>query len=94
MPEATYLDDAARELAQQIEAELKADKDRDRLKKERKAAKMTEDTKLALAKEANKKVELDIRRIEALNKKLELEQNKKEAKALNIVAGVLKKENN
>ena len=55
LPEASYLQDAAKELTTQIEAELLAERDRHRRKKERKAAKMTEDTKLALAKESTKK---------------------------------------
>jgi len=80
LSDATFLDEAAKDLAKQIAEEIQAGKDRDRLKKERKAAKMTEDTKLALAKEANKKVELETRRLEALNKKLELELTKKEAR--------------
>jgi hypothetical protein len=92
LPEATYLEEAARELAQQIEAELRADKDRDRLKKERKAAKMTEDTKLALAKEANKRIELETRRLEASNKRTELEHIKRENKTVNILAANLTKE--
>ena len=91
LPDAPYLDDAAKELADQIIAELHADKERARLKKERKATKMTEDTKIALAKEANKKVELDIRKIEANNKRIELEQSRKEAKALSILANGYKK---
>ena len=92
-PDATYLDDAAKELALQIQAEIAADKDRARIKKERKSAKMTEDTKLALAKEATKKLELEIRRTEANNKREELAQNRKENKALNLVVGAMKKEN-
>lgn len=91
LPEASYLQDAAKELTTQIEAELLAERDRHRRKKERKAAKMTEDTKLALAKESTKKIELEIRKLEALNKKAELERDKKEAKALTILAGAYKK---
>lgn len=91
LPEATYLDDAAKELALQIVAEIQATKDRDRLKKERKAAKMTEDSKIALAKEANKKIELDIRKIEANNKREELKQLKQENKAVNILASTITK---
>lgn len=93
LPEAPYLDDAAKELALQIAEEIQAVKDRDRLKKERKAAKMTEDTKLGLAKEATKKAELDIRRLEAQNKRAELDQARKEAKAMNALATAMKKEN-
>jgi len=92
-PDATYLDDAAKELALQIQAEIAADKDRARIKKERKSAKMTEDTKLALAKEATKKLELEIRRIEAVNKRTELEQIKRDNKTVNILAATMKKEN-
>ena len=85
LPEAPYLEDAAKELAQQIAAEIQANKDRARAKRERKAAKMTEDTKLALAKEATKKLELELRKLEANNKKEELAQNRKEGKALKLV---------
>lgn len=85
LPEALYLEIAAKELANQIAAELQADKDRARAKKERKAAKMTEDTKLALAKEATKKLELEIRKTEANNKREELAQNRKESKAMKLV---------
>jgi len=92
LPEATYLEEAAKELAQQIEAELKADKERERLKKERKAAKMTEDTKLALAKEANRRIELETRRLEAANKRTELEQIKKDNSTVSILAATLQKE--
>jgi hypothetical protein len=92
LPEATYLDDAAKELAAQIEAEIKADKERDRLKKERKAAKMTEDTKIALAREHNRKLELDIRRLEAANRRTELEQLKQENKTVKILAETFTKE--
>lgn len=92
LPEATYLEEAARELATQIEEELKADKERARLKKERKAAKMTEDSKIALARESNKKAELDLRKLEAINRRTELNQTKQENKAVNILAATLKKE--
>jgi hypothetical protein len=85
LSEAPYLEDAAKELAQQIAAEIQSDKDRARAKRERKAAKMTEDTKLALAKEATKKLELEIRKTEANNKREELAQNRKEGKALKLV---------
>lgn len=91
LPEATYLDEAAKELAKQIEAEIQDSKERAKLKKERKAAKMTEDSKIALAKEANRKVELEIRKAEAINRRMELEQNKKEAKAMNVLANAIKK---
>lgn len=91
LPEAPYLEEAAKELAAQIASELQEAKDRERLKKERKAAKMTEDTKIALAREANKKAELDIRRLEALNRKVELEQSRKEAKTLSTVVNAFAK---
>jgi len=92
--EATFLDEAARELATQIAAELQDTKDRARIKKERKAAKMTEDTKLALAKEATKKLELEIRRTEANNKREELAQSKQENKAVSVLSKAFTKENN
>ncbi len=92
--DATYLDDAAKELALQIQAEIAADKDRARIKKERKAARMTEDTKLALAKEATKKLELEIRKLEATNKREELAQSRKEDKAVKLITTALKKESN
>lgn len=92
LSEATYLEEAAKELAQQIEAEIKAEKENARLKKERKAAKMTEDTKIALAKEQNRKIELEIRRLEAANRRSELEQTRQEAKAVSILANAYKKE--
>lgn len=84
LPEATYLEDAAKELALQIEAEIRADKDRARLKKERKAARMTEDTKIALAKESTKRLELEIRKAEASNKRAELEQERRDTRQLRL----------
>ena len=93
LPEATYLEEAAKELSEQIMAELREVKDRQIRNKERKAAKMTEDTKLALAKEQTKKLELEIRRIEAVNKRTELEQIKRDNKTVNILAATMKKEN-
>lgn len=92
LPEATYLEDAAKELAIQIESEIKAAKEAERVKRERKAAKMTEDSKCILAKEQTKRLELEIRKLEAQNKRTELEQTRQESKAVNILAATLKKE--
>jgi len=92
LPLANHLDEAAKELTEQIAEEIKAEKERARIKKEMKATKMTEDTKIALAKENNKRLELEIRRVEANNKRTELEQTKRENKQL-ILAATLKKEN-
>jgi hypothetical protein len=92
LSEATYLEDAAKELAAQILTELKEDQERARLRKERKANKMTEDTKLALAKETTKKLELEIRKLEANNKRTELDQIKRENKTVDILAANLMKE--
>jgi hypothetical protein len=92
LPEAPYLEDAAKELTLQINAELKAQQDQARFKKERKAAKMTEDTKLALARESTKKQELELRKIEAMNKREELAQSRKENKTVKILAANLAKE--
>ena len=88
LPEATYLEETAKELTQQILEEREAEKERERLKREQKAAKMTEDTKIALAKEANRKAELELRRIEAINKRTELELARKENKAFKLVKDV------
>jgi hypothetical protein len=92
LPDATYLEEAAKELAEQIASELRDEKERARLKKERKTAKMTEDTKIALAREANKKIELEIRRLEASNKRTELEQIKRENKTISLLTTNLTKE--
>lgn len=94
LPEAPYLEEAAKDLANQIAEELKANKERARLKKERKAAKMTEDSKVTLAKEANKRIELEIRRQEAINKREELHLAKKENQAVKLMATAIKKESN
>ncbi len=84
LADANYLEVAGLELTEQVMAERKAVQERARIKKEAKTAKMTEDTKIALAKESNRKVELEIRKLEAQNKKAELDNLRRENKAIDL----------